>query len=290
MNYSGECGINDKSNNNIFKATAIEYFEKNNIKIDKIYNHILGERVFYLSNDNILYGSGSNMYHEMGWNQNQIKIYEEDSYDDSTEFNNYEPTECAHPDLGQNIIDIQCSRLHSVALCSMDNKQSLDIIKNWSREYSVPSDIIIIMVSFCKSFAVYSTTKRNGSGHPYDAILQNKYGWNKIIALENENIIQIAICNRYSLFLSNDGNVWICGVLTDFDEVGQDLDIPQRIKYFMENKIKIIDIHCGQSHAMAMDDNGNIYSWGDNNEGQCGIDNDCECVTKPTLIESLKKI
>ena len=77
--------------------------------------------------------------------------------------------------------------------------------------------------------------------------------------------------------------------MANFDEIGEKLYLPQRIEYFIKNGIKIIDIHCGQSHAMIMDENGNVYSFGDNYEAQCGISSDIRIVTKPTLIESMSK-
>ena len=49
FNDGGQCGINNRNRDNIIKATMIEYFDKHDIKIDRIYNHIIGERVFYVS-------------------------------------------------------------------------------------------------------------------------------------------------------------------------------------------------------------------------------------------------
>ena len=92
--------------------------------------------------------------------------------------------------------------------------------------YSVPIDIVNLVSLFCKSSAVYLTTNCIGSGHANHAILPNKYGWNEIQALKNKNIIQIAINDTFSLFLSDDGNIWICGHLRDFDEIGRDFHIP----------------------------------------------------------------
>ncbi len=48
--------------------------------------------------------------------------------------------------------------------------------------------------------------------------------------------------------------------------------------------IKIKDIACGWYHNLAIDYNGNVYSWGHNGAGQCGRDNN-----DSFLIDSLKE-
>eukprot|EP01083_Nonionella_stella_P011232 31916_1 len=46
---------------------------------------------------------------------------------------------------------------------------------------------------------------------------------------------------------------------------------PTEIGYFTKNKIKIEDINCGAKHVLVMDDANNVYAWGSNQLGQCGI-------------------
>ena len=37
-------------------------------------------------------------------------------------------------------------------------------------------------------------------------------------------------------------------------------------------EIKITMIACGDYHMMAVSNKSDVYAWGDNKEGQCGID------------------
>ena len=48
------------------------------------------------------------------------------------------------------------------------------------------------------------------------------------------------------------------------------VQIPRRIEYFVENKIEIIDMHCGAHHSLVIDSNGRVYGFGANQQGQIG--------------------
>ena len=51
------------------------------------------------------------------------------------------------------------------------------------------------------------------------------------------------------------------------------------IEYFKKNEIKITKIDSGEDHNMALDINGNVYSWGISDWYQCGHTHN-----RPTLI------
>ena len=58
----------------------------------------------------------------------------------------------------------------------------------------------------------------------------------------------------------------------------------------IKEKIVIKDIRCGEFHNVALDVNGKVYSWGDNERGQCGDGmNDVKIINPPKLIESFKQ-
>ena len=70
-----------------------------------------------------------------------------------------------------------------------------------------------------------------------------------------------------------------------------DLMKPTKIPYFIKEKIIIKDIKCGIAHNIALDINGDVYSWGYNNYGQCGHENDDRGYNfyEPKLIEDVKE-
>ena len=49
------------------------------------------------------------------------------------------------------------------------------------------------------------------------------------------------------------------------------LSNPTLIPYFRDNNIKISQISCGEAHSLALNNKGNIYSWGFGSNGQLGL-------------------
>lgn len=39
---------------------------------------------------------------------------------------------------------------------------------------------------------------------------------------------------------------------------------------FFQLKIKIVSLKCGSMHSVVLDENGDLYSWGNNDSGQLG--------------------
>lgn len=52
----------------------------------------------------------------------------------------------------------------------------------------------------------------------------------------------------------------------------------------------VVQIACGLKHALALTNNGELYSWGSNKEGQLGIGSHIKKELKPKLISSLAGI
>ena len=105
------------------------------------------------------------------------------------------------------------------------------------------------------------------------------------ILLKNlENIkIKIISCGEvHSLALSENGDIYSWGgcsygqlghsyidIMPKDDNNKPFLPIPNIIESIRE--IKMIDIACGKYHNISIDNNGNIYSWGNGTYGQLGI-------------------
>ncbi len=80
---------------------------------------------------------------------------------------------------------------------------------------------------------------------------------------------------RYThcLALKNDGTVYAWGY-NNYGQLGMgnttQLNIPMTISYFTTNSITIVDIGCGKHTSWAIDDAGNLYTWGYNGYGNLG--------------------
>ncbi len=90
------------------------------------------------------------------------------------------------------------------------------------------------------------------------------------------NIVKIARGReRYTscYALKDDGTMYAWGI-GDNGQLGHNsltqTNIPMQIMYFIQNSITIVDIGTGFNLGWAIDDVGNLYTWGFNNYGQLG--------------------
>ena len=101
-----------------------------------------------------------------------------------------------------------------------------------------------------------------------------------IIELNNKNIIEISCGNEHTLALSNEGEVYSWGSISDgvlgreppLDTNCPGIAKPGKINYFTKNNIKIKHISSGSIHNLCLDDKSNLYSFGCSKGGQLGLD------------------
>ena len=91
---------------------------------------------------------------------------------------------------------------------------------------------------------------------------------------EEDRIIKISMGQFHALFLSGSGKVYSWGDNT-YGELGADKSEKWRAEPLVieefRNK-KCVDCEAGGRHSLVLEENGNLYSFGDNSEGQCGIE------------------
>ena len=277
FNVLGCCAVG-KQQTALERLTPITHFNKHGIKIKNIFVNPSGYGSFFISKDNKVYACGFNKFGQLG-------IASRDDI--------YEPI--IVPDLeNKQIIDIKSANYYSIAICYDKNPKYMTIITNWSRLYLLPQDIIKLIILFIKTTKVFATTTQPGSGHLKDEQMVNNTGWNMVNSFKGKNIIKCGVGNGFSMFLEDNGVIWTCGDCGP-GQLGLSLDQfsvlkPIKIPYFLKEKIVITDIKCGSNHNIALDINGDVYSWGCNRYGQCGHGTDNgEGVYEPKLIESVKE-
>ncbi|CAI2381701.1 unnamed protein product [Moneuplotes crassus] len=102
----------------------------------------------------------------------------------------------------------------------------------------------------------------------------------KIRELSGVRINKVVCGPRNTLFLSGDNHLFKTNMATCK---------PQRIFKRELAHLKIVDIAAGSSHFMVLNDEGHVFSWGDNDCGQLGIGEGAK-QNIPKRIESLKRI
>jgi len=118
----------------------------------------------------------------------------------------------------------------------------------------------------------------------------------KIETIRRYNIVSAGAGDGFSIFLTNYGVVLSCGTSNEgclgIENV-TNLMIPRAIEFFAD--IKIIQIACDKSHVLALDINGNIYSFGSNEFGALGLGKQKVAMTPlklslPQTVQDIKKI
>jgi alpha-tubulin suppressor-like RCC1 family protein len=105
--------------------------------------------------------------------------------------------------------------------------------------------------------------------------------------LNNKNIVQLSGKNSHSLALDEDGNVYAWGFNTS-GQLGNgnttNSAIPILVNIPNSGK-KIVQVSAGNQHSLALDEDGNLYSWGANSFGQLG-DGSTSQKTTPVLVNT----
>ena len=277
-NSYGQLGVN----NNNFCITNIclnHYFTDKHIEIHDIFTNNCGSTTFWMDTVNRIYGHGYN-------NKYQLGVKDRD--------NRNKPILIKYL---SNVLDIQCGKFYNIALCvDINPGVMIKFCRNWcglnnAKNTQIPNDIINLIVKFYGDlkYNVYSTGFSNDYGHGHDTETIKK--WKKI-KFFNDNDIQIVNIKTgayHTLFLDINGIIWSCGD-NYFGQLGIghfETDLikqPTKIKYFIDNQIKIKHIECGWYHNLAIDDNNNLYSWGCNQNGQIG-DGTLDNLHTPKLIK-----
>ena len=187
-------------------------------------------------------------------------------------------------------------------LYHLKNKEIIAIKSGW--EHSIAQDKEKMLYSWgnnsCCQCAFDSNETSNGN------ILFPR----NISELNDKNIIEISCGNEHTLALSNKGEVYSWGSISD-GVLGREIPKgkencsgiarPGKISYFTKNNIKIRHISSGSIHNLCLDDKSNLYSFGCSKGGQLGLDekelsliykqkDNNFCVTEPHIIKSLKDI
>ena len=252
-----------ENKSNLSKFTYFQQ-KKPQITISKICSNTCGECIFFITNNGEVYGTSNDQKHYFSQNTSkQLHLI---------------------PNL-QNVIDIKSGFHCSVALCVPSESiwnQKQKLMQQWSTQnkLQIPSEIFVEIQQFHDHNDCFCTDCKSRYN-------DNKFPktWNKMfLSSMNDrdefmiNIIKIECGAYHSLLLDSNGDLYTfgyngCGQLGlgtiqkhDHDKAYSPMVIP----YFKENYIKIKDISCGFQHNLALDLNGNVWSWGYNGEGQCG--------------------
>lgn len=117
----------------------------------------------------------------------------------------------------------------------------------------------------------------------------------RIGALRGLRIAAVAAGENHSLFLTDDGQVYACGVSLNGSQLGfagcreEDLCqmhyVPERVSGL--DDVVVVKIAAGPTHSLVLTSTAAVYSFGENRYGHLGL-GDYENRWTPTLVEALR--
>uniref|UniRef100_A0A672PLJ3 Regulator of chromosome condensation (RCC1) and BTB (POZ) domain containing protein 1 n=1 Tax=Sinocyclocheilus grahami TaxID=75366 RepID=A0A672PLJ3_SINGR len=104
--------------------------------------------------------------------------------------------------------------------------------------------------------------------------------------LQNKRVTEVACGSHHSLALTHEGEVFAwgynnCGQVGSGSTANQ--PTPRKVSNCLQSKV-MVSIACGQTSSMAVADNGEVYGWGYNGNGQLGLGNNGNQLTPCRLI------
>lgn len=105
---------------------------------------------------------------------------------------------------------------------------------------------------------------------------------------KNKSAINGKVNVLSAFFLDSKGDLYIVGYNGDGYNFANSIENPRDYltPYKVNTNIKFKEVFAGENHVLALDNNGKIYSWGNNNYGQLGHGNNIN-KSAPTKIASL---
>eukprot|EP00421_Protoceratium_reticulatum_P000679 CAMPEP_0168364014 /NCGR_PEP_ID=MMETSP0228-20121227/3989_1 /TAXON_ID=133427 /ORGANISM="Protoceratium reticulatum, Strain CCCM 535 (=CCMP 1889)" /LENGTH=570 /DNA_ID=CAMNT_0008376761 /DNA_START=1 /DNA_END=1710 /DNA_ORIENTATION=+ len=105
-------------------------------------------------------------------------------------------------------------------------------------------------------------------------------------------IRDVIIGHTFIIALQEDGQLvsWgedkagCLGLGTDYTHCPE----PRKISFPTDFSGRVLDIQYGKHHILALTNKGQVYAWGENPDGQLGL-NDCQTRYEPTLVEELSR-
>ncbi|GFG32082.1 hypothetical protein Cfor_08566 [Coptotermes formosanus] len=131
------------------------------------------------------------------------------------------------------------------------------------------------VIAFTETGEVYSWGHNGycelGNGSSNQCLFPTPIGAN----LSGKEVIEVACGSHHSLALTKDGEVYGWGQ-NNCGQVGSGLStnqgVPRKVNSHIGTK-RAISIACGQTSSMAVLENGEVYGWGYNGNGQLGLGN-----------------
>jgi len=108
-------------------------------------------------------------------------------------------------------------------------------------------------------------------------------------SLKNEKVVKVACGSAHAMCITEDGKLFTWGN-SHFSQLGHgdffNENTPRQVTLEILKGRKIIDIGGGLYHTVVLTDRNEVFSWGRNDDGQCGQTSSTSKVVDPNIINT----
>jgi alpha-tubulin suppressor-like RCC1 family protein len=91
--------------------------------------------------------------------------------------------------------------------------------------------------------------------------------------------------DRHCIAISSEGTIYGWGMNTEVAQDGNNVENTGHPKnLFPESNLRFTAVATGSNHNLAIDENGKLWAWGENNYGQLGLGNEDNTILAPTEV------
>lgn len=235
-------------------------------------------------NDVMLVSSGNN---HVSVAKNDGKVY---TWGNSIEANSVQPVQIGKEQVVVNTNHVTIEKGQEKAL--LGNVKAFNLIKDLNNEtitYETKDNELVQVEE--------NTGKLTAVDRGKTAVIVKQAGTDNFAIVQVEVIKEntaikpdIQTCNSHQLILRADGTVWTYGE-NNYGQLGAgnvpSNDNVQKISF--ENDVKIVQIAVGENISVALDENGQVWTWGRNDNYQLG-NNSQELSNIPVKVELPNKV
>ncbi|CAB3370488.1 Hypothetical predicted protein [Cloeon dipterum] len=111
-----------------------------------------------------------------------------------------------------------------------------------------------------------------------------------IEALQGLYIRKVAAGSTFSLALTSNGQVWVwgSGPCLASGKVDAIYLLPRLIDDLVQ--MRVVDVAAGDTHCLALTHDNEVYAWGNNVTGQCGLGHSTSPITRPRKVIGIESV
>lgn len=215
-----------------------------------------------------------------------------------------EPAQAIFPD-GTEIIQVACGERHNLALDSQGNvwawgTEAYGELGSTNQTISTPSKVpglSNIKKIACGAHTSYAVTAKGevysfGLNENGEGGIGSYTSSIKVTKAKNlTGIIDIKAGKNHVIALKNTGEVYASGSNL-YGELGRNSVTTRKTKEFIKvpNLSNIVMVGAGDTHSMALDIDGNVWTWGSNLYKELGLNSIATSIQTPTKVDNLQNI